>query len=561
MIENRPADLVLLGGSIYPVHQDGPATEAVAVTSGRIVAVGSEGEVRSVSSTKTEVLDLGGRMLLPGFNDAHVHPVSGGIERLRCDLTDCSTRDEYKEKIRNYLREKPDVPWVFGGGWGMASFPGGTPTAAELDEAVPDRPAFLFNRDHHGAWVNSRALELAAIDRGTADPADGRIERDAEGNPTGMLHEGATTLVERLLPSQSDDDLMNGLLEAQTYLLSLGITGWQDAIVGEEFLGRSTLPTYMSALEKDRLVAKVRGALWLKRSVGPDALDELIELRRKAREAGFDAGTIKIMQDGVVESFTAGMIDPYLDETGTPTSKRGMSFFDPAFLNEFCPAADAAGFQLHFHAIGDRAVRECLDAVEAARRANGMHDNRHHIAHLQVIHPQDVPRFAELGVVANAQPLWACMEPQMRELNVPFLGPERVSWQYPFGSLAGSGARLAFGSDWPISSPDPLAGIYVALNRTEAPSTARQPVDPEPLLPKERIDLHVAIAAYTLGSAYVSHRDTETGTIEVGKAADLVVLDRDLTNAAAEELDDARVDLTMIDGRVMYERTDTKLQS
>jgi predicted amidohydrolase YtcJ len=519
--------------------------------------VGSESEVRALIGPKTDVVDLGGRLLLPGFNDAHVHPISGGLERARCDLTACSTVAQYKETIRLYADGHPEVDWIFGAGWGRSLFPVGGPTAADLDEVVPDRPVLLFNTDHHGAWVNTRALELAGIDKDTPDPPDGRIERDHDGTPTGMLHDGGSSLVERLLPPPSDEDMLDGLLEGQRYLHSVGVTGWQDAIVGEEFTGRPSLPVYIRATEKGLLTARIRGALWLDRGAGLEALDELLDLRQKALDAGFDASAVKIMQDGVVESFTAGMLEPYLDENGLATNARGISFFDPEFLNEFAPLVDAAGFQMHFHAIGDRAVRECLDAIGAARAANGMNDNRHHIAHVQVVHPDDVPRFATLRAIANAQPLWACLEPQMEELNVPVLGLERTGWQYPFGSLARSGTRLAFGSDWPVSSADPLAGIHVAVNRTEAPSTAYQPVNPEPLSPGERIELHTAIEAYTFGSAFVSHLEGETGTIEPGKAADLVVLDHDITALPSIEIDDARVDLTMVRGRVVYERKGT----
>jgi predicted amidohydrolase YtcJ len=484
--------------------------------------------------------------VFPGFNDAHVHPIDGGLERLRCDLTPYFNADDYKHAVARYARTNPDVPWITGGGWNMAAFPGGTPTAEELDEAVADRPVFIFNRDHHGAWVNTKALAMAGIDADTADPPDGRIERHSNGSPSGTLHEGATNLVERLIPAPTEDDLVDGLLEGQRYLHSLGITAWQDAIVGEMFQARSTLPTYLQTLGDGRLTARVRGALWLSRDPTGDALDSFVEQRERAQSIGFDARTIKIMQDGVIENFTAAMLEPYLG----PTGGRGISFFDPEFLNEFVPTADAAGFQLHFHAIGDRAVRECLDAVEAARSRNGMNDNRHHIAHIQVIHPDDVPRFASLRVVANAQPLWAAMEPQMRDLTIPFLGAERAELQYPFASLARAGARIAFGSDWPVSSPDPLAGIHVAVTRTEAPTVATGDVE-DPFIPRERMDLEAAIAAYTSGSAYVSHMEGETGTIEVGKFADLVVLDRGPT---VDDIDGIKVDLTMVGGRVVFER-------
>ena len=547
------ADLIFVDGSIY-TGVSGPAPEAVAVADGRIVAVGDSRDLKEISSARTEVVDLEGRLLLPGFNDAHVHPISGGLERLRCDLTGDSTPSAYKETIRRYLRANPDVHWVLGGGWSMYAFPGGRPSAVELDEAVGDRPAFLYNRDHHGAWVNSKTLERAGIDEATPDPADGRIERDALGKPTGMLHEGAMRLIETLVPAPTDDDILMGLLEGQRYLHALGITGWQDAIVGDEFLGRSALPVYIEAKASGKLTAKVRGALWLERGADLDALGGLVGARDQARARGFDVEAIKIMQDGVVESFTAGMLEPYLDDHGRDTDNRGMSFFNPEFLNDFVPLADSAGFQVHFHAIGDRAVRECLDAVSAARRVNGMNDNRHHIAHIQVVHPGDIGRFAELNVIANAQPLWAAYEAQMSELNVPFLGPERTNWQYPFGSLARTGATLAFGSDWPVSDPDPCAGMHVAMHRTEAPSVAEGKIDDEPLVAAEAIDLHAAIRAYTWGSAYVSHLEKRTGTIDVRKDADLIVLDRDLASWEAGNVDGTKVDLTFVNGDVVYER-------
>jgi predicted amidohydrolase YtcJ len=544
------ADLVFVRGSIYPFEPES-RREAVAIACGRILDVGSEDGIRELITPSTHVIDLEGRALLPGFNDAHVHPIAGGLERLRCDLTGCSTRAEYQDAIRSYADANPGVEWITGGGWSMTSFPAGTPTAVELDQAVADRPALLFNRDHHGAWVNSRALDLAGIDADTPDPPDGRIERAADGQPTGTLHEGATNLVEKLVPQPTESDLLDGLLEGQRYLHSLGITGWQDAIVGEAFLGRSTLPTYLQASGDRRLTARVRGALWLGRDASIEAVGGFLEQRAEARASGFDAGSIKIMQDGVVENYTAAMLEPYLSPGGTTTDGCGLSFFDPEFLNEFVPAADAAGFQLHFHAIGDRAVRECLDAVEAARHRNGMNDNRHHIAHIQVIHPDDVPRFGELGVVANAQPLWACMEAQMRDLTVPLLGPDRTNLQYPFASLVRSGARLAFGSDWPVSSADPLAGMHVAVTRTEAPSVASEGVTADPLISEEGIDLTSAIVAYTSGSAYVSHMESDTGTIERGKYADLAVLER---APAVGDIDGVRVDMTIVGGEIVFDR-------
>jgi predicted amidohydrolase YtcJ len=267
----------------------------------------------------------------------------------------------------------------------------------------------------------------------------------------------------------------------------------------------------------------------------------------------FSPTSVKIMQDGVIENFTAAMLEPYLDGEGLPTDNRGISFVEPERLNGYVTKLDALGFQVHFHAIGDRAVREALDSIEAARQANGPNDLRHHIAHIQVIHPNDVPRFRELGVVANGQPLWACHETQMDELNIPFIGPERASWQYPFRSLTAAGAVLAFGSDWSVSSPDPLAEMLIAVER-------RVPTGFEHLgehareifLPEERIDLPTAIAAFTMGSAYVNHLDDVTGSIEVGKEADLVAFDRDLFAGPLADLLDTSVELTMVAGERVH---------
>lgn len=432
----------------------------------------------------------------------------------------------------------------------MSAFPGGLPARQSLDSVVDDRPAFFPNRDHHGAWVNSRALQLAGIDTGTPDPSDGRIERDSRGVATGVLHEGAMDLVGRLLPPATFDDHVRALLEAQRYLHSLGITGWQDAILGSYSTITDASPAYRSCAQSGRLTAKVVGALWWDRGRGAEQIAELLERREHFSLPGFGATSVKVMQDGVAENFTAGMTSPYLDAAGHETANSGLSMIDPAALCDYVSALDGQGFQVHVHAIGDRAVREALDAFEAARAANGRSDNRHHIAHIQVVHPDDIHRFAELGVAANMQPLWATHEPQMDELTLPFLGPERSAWQYPFASLAASGATLVAGSDWPVSSPDPLQGISVAVTRS---SPAGAGARPDPFLPEQALDLSTALTAYTTGSAWINHLD-DTGRIAVGAAADLVVLDRDITALPPEELAAAVVEATYVDGVEVYRR-------
>ncbi|MFG3223791.1 amidohydrolase [Kitasatospora sp. NPDC048194] len=539
------ADLVFTHGPVHTGDAARTRASSLAVTGERITAVGHD-EVRELIGPRTEVVDLSGKLLLPGFQDAHIHAVFGGTESAACDLTGTVSAAECLERIRAYAEANPGQAWITGSGWSLEAFDGGLPTRHLLDSAVADRPVYLTNRDHHGAWANTRALELAGLTRHTPDPADGRIEREADGTPTGMLQEGATALVARLVPAGTAADRLDGLLRAQRLLHSLGITGWQDALLGE-FNGQPD-PTdaYLAAARSGALTARVTGALWWDRDRGAEQIPELVARRAESSHGRFRAGSVKIMQDGIAENFTAAMTSPYLDGCGCATANSGLSFVDPVELRGYVTQLDALGFQVHFHALGDRAVREALDAVEAARAANGRRDTRHHLAHLQVVHPDDIRRFAEVGAIANIQPLWAAHEPQMDELTIPFLGPERAAWQYPFGALHRAGATLAAGSDWPVSSPDPLAGLHVAVNRME-PGT----VDGRVFLPEQRLDLATAVAAYTAGSAHVNGHD-DAGTLTVGRLADLVVLDRDILTGPAEEIAAARVLRTYVGGQLVH---------
>lgn len=547
------ADLIFTGGPVFTANTVRSRARTVAVAGGRIIAVGGD-ELGDLVGPRTEIVNLEGRMLLPGFQDAHVHPVSGGLDLMRCDLIAGSTEAEYLAIIGRYAAEHPDEEWISGGGWSMPAFPGGTPTAASLDRVVSDRPVFLPNSDGHGAWVNSRALELAGIDRHTPDPVDGRIERDAAGDPTGTLHEGAMALVTRLVPEVSDDTLTTALLRGQEYLHSFGITSWQDAIIGAYTDGRDAAPAYLAAAAAGTLTARVVGAIWWDRAQGLEQIPSILERRERYRAGRFAATSVKVMQDGVAENFTAAMLEPYCDGHGHHTDNSGISFVDPAILAEATAQLDAHDFQVHFHAIGDRAVRECLDAVATAVARNGRRDNRHHIAHIQVIHPDDIPRFRELDVVANMQSLWATLEPQMVELTLPFLGAPRDAWQYPFGDLLRAGAVLAAGSDWAVSSPNPLAAIHTAVNRTAAPGYEEGEYDA--FLPEQAIDLATSLTAYTAGSAFVNHLDAVTGTIEVGKHADLAVLDRDPFDGPADRIGATRVLQTFVEGERVYTAAD-----
>lgn len=545
----RPADLVFVNGAVYTVDAARRWARAVAIRDGGIVAVGTDDRVRELVDARTEVVDLRGRMLLPGFQDAHVHPPSGGLEMLRCNLSDAFSLPDYEAIVARYAREHPEDPWILGGGWSMSVFPGGNPPREVLDRIVPDRPVVLDSRDGHTAWVNSKALEIAEITERTLDPEDGVIVRGPDGRPAGALHEGAMELVRKHVPEDTLEDRVAGLRVAQRFLHSLGITAWNDAIVGGPC---PTLDAYLRLAEAGELTARVVGSLWWDRHRGEEQVDDLLAARERGRLGRFSATAVKIMQDGIVENFTAATLAPYLDEHGRETDNLGRSFVEPEELKRVVTRLDAEGFQVHFHALADRAVREALDAIEAARAANGASDHRHHLAHIQIVHPDDLPRFRELGAVANAQPLWAVNEPQMLELTIPFLGPERAGWQYPFGSLVRTGATLAMGSDWSVSSANPLEEIHVAVNRTAFPEAVYAPNDravTDPFLPDERLDLPTALAAFTMGSAYVNHLDDISGSIEVGKRADLVVLDRNLFAHPPEEIHAAKVQLTLVDGR------------
>ncbi len=543
-MQDRSADIVFTGGHVHTVDAGRPAAEAVAIHGDRISAVGSAAEIATAIGPTTRVIDLGGRMLLPGFQDAHVHPLSSGIEQMECDLRAADGRSAVLATIRAYADAHPDEEWIVGGGWSMGDFPGGTPRREDLDAILPARPAYFPNRDGHSSWVNGRALELAGITRDTPDPAGGRIERDPDGSPTGTLHETAAELVEDLLPDPGPDQWLAAFRIAQAHLQSLGITAWQDASVtpGEHAV-------YRRAFEAGLLTARVEAALWWDRTRGVEQVDELVERSATGSFGRLRANSVKIMLDGVLETFTGAMIDPYLDLDGRPTANRGISFIEPEPLRDYVTRLDAAGLQVHFHAIGDRAVRDALDAIETARRANGPTDTRPHISHIQVVHPDDVPRFGPLGAVANAQPLWACREIQMDMLTIPFLGEERTGWQYPFASLLRSGARLAMGSDWNVSSANPLLEMEVAVDRVHPESRGRT----TPFLPAERLTLEEALRAFTLGSAYVNHLDAETGSIEAGRLADLVVIDRDLFAADAGPIGEARVVATFVGGEAVFE--------
>jgi predicted amidohydrolase YtcJ len=535
----EPADLVLRGGAIYTVAAVRSWAKAVGVRDGSIVYVGSDAGAEPFIGDGTRVVDLRGRLVLPAFQDVHIHPISSGIQAATCDIGEYETQEEYLQAVAKYAAEHPDEAWISGGGWSMDAFPSAIPDGRLLDEIVPDRPVFLSSTDGHSAWVNSKALEIAGITKETPDPSDGRIDRDPEtGEPIGALQEGAMSLVGKHLPPVTPEERADGLRYALEMLNGYGITSIQDAAVGAE-----GLETYRQLDERGELTARVVASQWWEPALGEEQLEDLIERRERFTRGRLHATTIKIMQDGVMENHTAVMLKPYIGKPGVT----GIPMFDPKALKKIVTLLDREGFQVHFHAIGDGAIRQVLDAVEAARTKNGDRGNRHHVSHIQLFDPADIPRFRELDVVANFQPLWAFAEKYITDLAIPFLGPERSRWLYPIGSLQRSGAVVAFGSDWSVSTANPFEEIEVAVTRMGPKGETR-----EPFLPEERIDLPSAIAAFTINAAYVNSLERRTGSIEVGKLADLIVVDRNLFAIDPTEISEARVLLTLLEGTPVH---------
>ncbi len=535
------ADYVITDAAIW-TGSGGWAT-GLAIRGDRITAVTTgDDELRSWMGPDTEVVPQPGRLVVPGFQDAHIHAPFAGRNRLHVFLNDLYSRADYLGAVAEYAQANPDEEWIVGGGWAMEHFPGGNPRRQDLDAVVPDRPVFLMNRDIHGAWVNTRALEVAGIETDTPDPPDGLIVRDPDGTPTGTLHEGAAYRFQSdVLPPPSRADWEAAIIEAQTYLHSLGITAWQDAWVTPE-----TQHAYESLARQGRLTAHVVGAQWWDRYRGLDQIDEFLTRRESGSVGHFRASAVKIMTDGVIESRTAALTEPYCDGCGGHTDNYGLSYVDQDLLAAAVTQLDALGFQVHMHAIGDRAVRNALDAVAAARSANGSNDLRHHIAHLQLVRPEDIPRFEQLGVVANCQSFWAQSEPQMDELTIPFIGRDRAQRQYPFADLLSAGTVLAGGSDWSVTTADPLQEVEVMVNRIDPDHR-----DNAPFLPEQCVPLHAAMAAFTSGSAFVNH-DDDAGILAVGRRADLAVLDRNVFTEPVTRISDARVVATFASGRPVF---------
>ena len=533
-----PADLVFRHGAVYTVDNARSWAEAVAVSGGRIVFVGTDAAAAQWIGPQTKVVDLSGKMLLPAFHDSHVHPVSGGMEALECDLHGLASTDAVLDTIRSYAWSHPDAAWIRGGGWDLTLFPEGSPSRLALDRVVPDRPALLDASDGHSSWANSKALAIAGVTKATPDPPHGRIERDASGQPSGTLREEAVHLVSRHLPPRTAAEHEAGLRRGLEVASGFGLTSLEEADASA-----ADLAAYAALDARGALTARVSASIGVHTDEGLGDLPRLRDLRAKYRSKRLHADAVKIFADGVIETRTAAVLEPYFGYG----DDRGKTNLEPAAFRALAAALDKDGFQIHVHAIGDRAVRDTLDALEFAQKANGVRDSRHHVAHLELIDPADIPRFRRLGVVANFQPFWANGDEYITKMTEPELGPARSQWIYPIASVEAAGGITAFGSDWSVSSMNPLDGIEVAITHRD-PSTGPGSA----WLPKEQITLPDAIAGYTIRGAYLDFTEKETGSIEVGKAADLVVLDRNLFDVPPSQIHEAKVLWTLLEGKEVY---------
>lgn len=539
------ADTVYRHGAVYTVDAVRSWAEAVAVRDGQIVYVGTDAGAAAWIGAETRVIDLDGRMLLPGFHDAHVHLVGGGIELGECDLNGKLELPEILETIRQFAAKHPEKRWIRGGGWAL-TIEAGNPHKALLDEIVSDRPVILSAFDGHTYWANSKALQIAGITKDTPDPPRGRIERDpATGEPTGTLRELAARLVTDKMPSYTHEESVAGLRRGLELAGRLGITSVQEASVNERHL-----KAFTELDQSGELTVRTVAAMRIDPNRPMTQVPQLVEWRSKYQSPRLRAAAVKIFQDGVIESKTAALLEPYVGGSDQDQDL-GWLNFEPEELNPLAAELDRLGFQIHIHAIGDRGIQSSLDALEFAQARNGRRDSRHHLAHIQLFDPPDIARFRRLGVVANFQPLWAYPDPYIVEMTLPILGPERSRWLYPIRSIVNTGAVIVGGSDWSVSSMNPLDAMQVAVTRrglTDGPGPA--------WIPEEAVDLPTMIAGYTINGAYVNFQEAETGSIEVGKFADLIVLDRNLFEIPSHEIRLAKVMLTVLEGRTVFQAAD-----
>ena len=548
------ADIIFFNGEVYTVDINRSWAQAVAVRGSKIIYVGNDSDVMKFKGKGTRLVDLENRMLMPGFQDSHVHPIEAGMAYIGCSLHDGKSIEDYMRIVADCAKLSEGASFIDGGGWTMDTFKNGLPDKKILDSVVPDKPVILKSATGHQLWVNSKMLEMAEISSSTVDPARGLIDRYPGTNePSGTVQENsAMNLVFDKRPDYSKTQMRAALDYGQKYLNQFGVTSVQDALLKldgkEAYVGG---PTYLEADQSGLLTLRVIGALVWNTDLGMEQIERIIKSREKFSSPRFTATSVKIWLDGVLEVHTAALLEPYLDRED---KYKGELLITPELLDEIVLKLDSMGFQLHFHAIGDAAIRQSLDSLENAAKINGVRDSRHHLSHIELFNPDDVGRLRDLNVVANFQPYWAWADQFITELTMPKLGPERSKWLYPIGSILKTGAVVAFGSDWFVTSGNPMLGIETAITRKD-PLTNQS----DDFLMHERINLADAIAAYTINGAYVNFMENDAGSIEVDKYADLIVIDRNLFKIPETEISEANVVLTLLDGELVYGDWDMKV--
>src|SRR5574341_23872 len=537
---SEKADLVLLNGNIYTLDQSHTKAHAIALKGNKILFVGNNVQVMDyVQEGKTEMIDLRGKAVLPGFNDAHLHFLSGGLSLLRVNLTGCKSKAEIVTKLKAKIENTPPGDWIVGRGWDHTLFNRGKwPDKNLLDAVSPWHPVYLTRIDGHVAWVNSLALKEAKIDKTTPDPEGGEILRDSVGNPTGILKENAVDLIANIIPPATAEDMRKAIELALAEAKKFGITSIQDNS------DLKVLEIYEKLAQQGNLSLRVTEWLpfeWIKTLERLDSLKQNFEERRNHLRLG----PLKGYADGTLGSRTAYLFEPYSDDTTT----LGIAQYKQEELDSLILLADKAGYQVCFHAIGDKANYMVLKAYERAGLINGRKDARHRIEHAQVIRPDDIPLFGKLGVIASMQPTHCTSDKRWAEER---LGKERCKGAYAWRSLLVQGAMLAFGTDWPVEPLNPLLGLFAAVTRQD-------PETKEPKFgwhPRERISLIGALTAHTIGAAYAEFQDSVKGSLEVGKLADMVVLTKDIFTLPPEEILTTQVDATIFDGQVIYVRAE-----
>lgn len=540
---NTHADLILINGRVWTGNEAPAFTEAIAISGNKILQTGTSTIIKKLATKTTRVIDLKGRLVTAGINDAHVHFLSGSLSLSAIDLNECKTEQEALTIIADFAKKYPEKKWLTGLGWQYSIFPGSMPTKKGLDKISTTRPIYIRAYDGHSAWVNSKALELAGINKDTKFEGFGEIIRDANGEPTGALIEGAKYLVGKFLPEPSKEENLEALRQGMKYAAEHGMTTIQNAS-GDI----NELSLYEELLKNNELTIRYGAAFSVnEKTTDADIQSFLAVKKRIGKGLQLRAGSIKFMLDGVIESHTAPMLEPYSDVAADSKLANSDFALPLQSYRSLVAKLDKAGFQIYTHAIGDRSVREALNAYENAQQINGVRDSRHRIEHIEQSSPEDLPRFAKLGVMASMEPIHA--DPGSVEVWSKAVGEKRLPHSFVWASLLKNKAHLVYSSDWPAcSNPDPVRGLHNAVNRRSIDGLPENG-----WVPEQKISIKDALIAYTQGGAYSSFDENEKGKIMPGYLADIIVYSQNLFEIAPIDIYKTKVLMTIFDGKIIYE--------